>query len=99
MTTMLTTRSSFYDFRVMMNRREEFHTHGALWGAPTPLGSPSSGRLPDEYRSSFLASDYAVYSYGTPIAWHHPQSGWVMPEERYSVTTSRHQSKIRAALG
>lgn len=95
MTTHLTTRSSFLDFRAAMNRREAFSTHGALRGVPTLDGF---GRLPDEYRRSALFSDYTVYSYATPIAWHHVDDGWVVPDVSYSVTTSRHQSKIRAAI-
>ncbi len=42
--------------------------------------------------------DYFVYSYRTPIAWHDKECGWVIPNIRYSNTTSRHQSAIRAAV-
>ena len=40
---------------------------------------------------------YIVYSYGTPIAWHH-SGGWEIPAVRYSVTTSKHQSLVRRAV-
>ena len=59
--------------------------------------------LDDEARAAFYADadadsiDYVVWSYGTPIAWHH-EDGWTMPEKRYSVTTSKHQGQVRRAL-
>ena len=37
---------------------------------------------------------YIVYSYNTPIGWLE-SDGWHIPDVRYSVTTSRHQSKLR----
>lgn len=80
--------------------REPFKTSGALsGGSPTSGYTPEMGRLPINYRDSFVQADYVVYSYGTPIAWHLPNMGvWRIPDVSYSVTTSRHQSKIRAAL-
>lgn len=114
MTTTLTTRSSFLDFRAAMNRREAFTTYGALRGVPLPLSRSrkviSVGRLPKEYHDSVRRADYVIFSYATPIAWHIPSNQreaemygstygfWVVPDESYSVTTSRHQHKIRAAL-
>ena len=54
------------------------------------------------------ALDYVIYSYGTPIAYRiayaHPQYHgrteykWIVPSTRYSVTTSKHQGKVRTAL-
>jgi len=41
--------------------------------------------------------DFIVYSYGTPIAWHHA-NGWEIPAIRYSVTTSKHQGIVRRAV-
>jgi hypothetical protein len=41
--------------------------------------------------------DFVIYSYGTPIAWHHA-SGWEIPAVRYSVTTSKHQGIVRRAV-
>jgi hypothetical protein len=50
-------------------------------------------------------TDFTVYSYNTPIAWRQPQQdvegspvGWTVPTQRYSVSTSRHQSTLRGAL-
>jgi len=41
---------------------------------------------------------YVVKSYSTPIAWRLDDGTWVVPEEKYSATTSRHQSRVRRAV-
>jgi hypothetical protein len=41
---------------------------------------------------------YVVYSYATPIAWVRDNGEWVVPAEKYSATTSRHQSIVRMAV-
>jgi hypothetical protein len=41
---------------------------------------------------------YVVYSYATPIAWVRDNGEWVVPAEKYSATTSRHQSIVRLAV-
>ena len=41
-------------------------------------------------------ADYVVYSYATPIAWH-VSGSWVVPLEKFSVTTTRHQFYVREA--
>jgi hypothetical protein len=88
--------------------REAFRTHGALSGSPVTVGLASKlGWLPDEYRSLWrqgviLARNghslYAVWSYGTPIAFVVDNGTWIVPDERYSVTTSRHQSRVGYAI-
>jgi hypothetical protein len=59
----------------------------------------STGRLPDDWAAVLRDQqpDYVVWSYGTPIAWHH-EGGWTVPDERYSNTTTRHQGFARVAL-
>jgi len=56
---------------------------------------PGAGRLDGADRDRFYADRdaiaYAVMSYGTPIAWLTPR-GWHVVGQRFSVTTSRHQS-------
>jgi hypothetical protein len=42
--------------------------------------------------------DYVVYSYGTPIAWHTDTYGWYVVEQKFSVTTSKHQNYVRRAI-
>jgi hypothetical protein len=88
--------------------RERFTTHGALSGGPVRIGTAGRlGMLPDEYRSLWrqgliLArnghSIYAIWSYETPIAWRVDDGAWIQPEESYSVTTSRHQSRVAHAI-
>lgn len=82
---------------IKARNRDPFKTRGALEGRET-FGRWDSGRLPSEFVDSFVSADYAVFSYATPIAWHVPEFGWVMPETRYSLTTTRHQSTVRYAL-
>jgi hypothetical protein len=59
------------------------------------LEVPGAGRLDGADRERFDADRdvivYAVMSYGTPIAWLTPR-GWHVVTQRFSVTTSRHQS-------
>lgn len=70
----------------------------ALQGNGNYLGS---GRLDQEEiakLSKDMASlDYIVYSYGTPIAWH-TSDGWYVVEQKFSVTTSKHQNFTRRAI-
>lgn len=53
----------------------------------------------DAYRSAGQEIDYTVISYRTPIAWHTRSDGWVVPEVKYSQTTTRHQHIARMAIG
>lgn len=79
----------------LIQSRESFRTHGALSGHSGPL--KSTGQLPTEYYDSAKQADYVVYSYSTPIAWHRTDQ-WVVPDTRYSVTTSQHQGRVGYAL-
>jgi hypothetical protein len=82
------------------------------------LRALSVGHLPREYHDSLAAADFVVYSYDTPIAWHHDRPHdltqpelvaswlndggdgvWIIPEVKYTVTTTKHQGDVRAALG
>lgn len=97
----LTINGGWWQFSAPLRDRSPFRTHGSMHGTTDPIGH---GRLPREFWSSFdaathgNATGYAVYSYATPIAWWSPEDGWTMPEVRYSVTTSKHQGRIRVAL-
>lgn len=96
----LTTRKGFYPYVSVLASLAPFKTHGSLCGEPTSLRSfqgYSAGRLPTEYTDSVNDADYVIFSYATPIAWHTP-SGWVVPDVKYSVSTSKQQTLIRAAL-
>lgn len=60
-----------------------------------------SGRMGPDSRNMLRESErirYVITSYATPIGWLAWDNGtegwaWVVPSERYSVTTSRHQSQ------
>jgi hypothetical protein len=103
----ISTRDSEAIAKAIANR-ERFTTHGALSGAPVTVGLASRlGWLPDEHRSLWrqgviLARNghslYAIWSYGTPIAWVLDRGTWQIPDERYSVTTSHHQSRVHYAI-
>lgn len=77
-----------------------FRSNGAL---SAETYASSMGVMPDSEREKFYADanavDYIVYSYSTPIAYHNSITDeWTVPEVKYSVTTSRHQSVVRHAL-
>lgn len=83
-----------------MHRREEFtNKTGSLTGRWLGSGSAAKfvglGHLPTSYGdelSSILRRVYVVYSYDTPIAWAPEGEILVVPNVRYSVTTSQHQA-------
>jgi hypothetical protein len=41
---------------------------------------------------------YTVHSYRAQIALYSPEHGWSVNEEKYSPTTSRHQTQVRRAV-
>jgi hypothetical protein len=67
--------------------------HGAVY---------DTGRLPRDWANTYTARrhliTYTVLSYGTPVGWVDSEAGWVVPDEKYSVTTSRFQHVLRVAL-
>jgi hypothetical protein len=81
--------------------RRPFKTYGSMFA--DTFASYGMGRLPQEWREDFYARadniNFVIYSYATPIAWHDTERGWVIPNVRYSQTSGRHQSAVRAALG
>lgn len=62
------------------------------------------GRLPFKCNESLYAerigAGYVVFSYGEhfPLAVYDPVDGWVFNCDKYSRTTTRHQSKVRMGL-
>lgn len=76
---------------------EDFTTSGALRGSQG-AARYNTGQLPENYRESAREATYTVYSYDTPIAWLTPDGVWIVPDVKYSVTTSAHQSKIATAI-
>lgn len=58
-----------------------------------------TGYLPPYWRQRFQDDMpvYAVYSYGTPIAWVTRHGVKVYPPVTYSKTTARHQTQVKRA--
>lgn len=98
MTDTLSTRDGWWKFSPYIRSREAFRTHGALRAEEGMPGYWTAGRLPADYSASLGDATYVVYSYDTPIAWWSEANGWTVPDQRYSVTTSRHQTKVRTCL-
>lgn len=75
-------------------KRQTFTTHGAMRGE---VGEVSTvGQLDRKWRASVARATYVVYSYETPIAWVDRETNtWVIPSDKYSVTTTRHQHTAR----
>jgi hypothetical protein len=77
--------------------------HGNMSG--TLDNYESAGRLSGETRAEFSAdmsraiaegsTAYVVKSYGTPIAWYVPLTGWSIPDVKHSPTTTHHQHVAR----
>lgn len=92
-------RTTWMEYRDTLRELEPFDTHGSLRGDRDTF---SVGRMPDPWRSEYDERrpfiDYTVLSYATPIAWHDKERGWILPDARYSVTTSRQQSRINPAV-
>ena len=78
--------------------RQEFKA-SALMGTFAHIGA---GRLQGKelatYEADRVGIDFIVYSYGTPIAWHTLNFGWYVVEQKFSVTTSKHQNYVRRAI-
>ena len=67
---------------------------------------PQTGRLTDPVSLAQLdeaqklgAQIYVVFSYGTPIAWYSYTHDWHLVSQKFSPTTSKHQSVVRRATG
>lgn len=101
---MLKSKGPWWELSPYVRARETFKTHGSLGGVSGVPGYWPEGQLPDEYKASLAQADYVVFSYRTPIAWHlrgdyvGESLAWVIPDVKYSNTTSAQQSKIRACI-
>jgi hypothetical protein len=85
-----------------IRERRTFSTSGALRGGPS---EGSIGMLSPRHREAYYQDagriDYVVYSYRTPIAWHVEglaAGEWYIVDDKFSVTTTYHQSAVRSAL-
>ncbi len=82
--------------------REPFTTYGALSAAG--YAPAETGRLPSKWAARYRSDSaspgvvYTVTSYATPIAWVRADGRVVIPDQGYSVTTTRHQNLCHAWL-
>jgi hypothetical protein len=77
--------------------REEFKA-SSLMGTFAHIGAGQlEGKDLATYQADRIGINYIVYSYGTPIAWHTLSFGWYIVEQKFSVTTSKHQNTVRRA--
>lgn len=81
--------------------RKTFKTHGSLAG--TPDAEYHTARLNKHDSAEYLKNiddiDFVVLSYATPIAWHYRSSDkWFVVREKFSITTSKHQTQIGKAF-
>lgn len=99
---------------VLTSQGLEWQNNGrTLWGhseGHEQFVLPNGCQLPREWADGLQDAIhdgrvlYIVWSYETPIAWfvrsaiNAQRSGWVMPDVRYSVTTSKHQSVARSIV-
>jgi hypothetical protein len=80
-----------------IQNRQDFKTHGSLWGTNRPAlyTGMLDGYDMSEYRNKYEDIDFVVMSYQTPIAWHYKSADfWYIVRSKFSVTTSKHQTLI-----
>ncbi|WKW85550.1 hypothetical protein SEA_REYNAULD_98 [Rhodococcus phage Reynauld] len=107
--TVLGTNSAARD---AMSKRRSFTNKGRSFYAVETLAAPGhTDELPAEARAALHAqfdehvrvfgrrTVYVVWSYNTPIAWTDTDGALVVPDIRYSMTTTRHQTECRMADG
>lgn len=89
----------------LLSMMQGFQSRGAMHahrynGQPdgTHMAPPSGGgQLPREY-SIPADAVYVVWSYGTPIAWVDSRNRVTIPDVKYSVTTTYHQTLCRVYI-
>lgn len=81
-----------------LQHREEFTGNTLRAEYHEPGRDLDVGRLPFEWYDSVVHASYIVFSYRTPIGWAFPDGTVVVPDVKYSVTTSRGQNVVRGYL-
>ena len=88
------------DARHYIAIRREFKA-SALWGDFAKY-TPRQGEMNAEEYAKFTAKfeegAYVVWSYSTPIALCTEEGEWYVVEQKFSVTTSKHQNYVRRAI-
>lgn len=70
---------------------------GAAQLGASPTGEPN--QLPREWAADVEHASHVVYHYGTPVAWIDVRDGaWVVPDVKYTASTSGCQNRIREVL-
>lgn len=90
-------RVSLSELGEAVANKEEIVGHNTRAGAGVTGGFRNL--LPSQYQEKMRADNpnYVVVHHATPIAWH-GESGWVVPDVKYSSTTSRRQNAIRRSI-
>lgn len=74
--------------------------HAHRYNDPSNSVPPPANRWGSQYDGIVPATAvYVVWSYVTPIAWVDADGTVIVPDQRYSVTTSKQQGYCRAWLG
>ncbi len=88
-----------------LDNREPFSNGNGTFHGRRATGNVLTGRMPGgpgservRWFCSDVDIDYVVFSYATPIAWHAVKHGWIVSEDKYSQTTTQHQTAIRVAV-
>ena len=99
------TRCTRRDMHLAVAGLEEFIYNKSATGTWTIGGHVRTGQLSHDMRRSletFIADRnqgvYVVYSYETPIAVYLPNKGWWINSNKYSPTTSNHQSMTNRGI-
>jgi hypothetical protein len=89
------------DAKAEIAARREFKGNSMFGSYGTSYGGHIYGRAAELWAADQIGGqiEYVVVSYATPIAWYTKRGEWVVPQEKYSHTTSRHQSVVRSAVG
>ena len=92
-------RTDFYGLAERLKARSEWRM-GHMHATTNITDMWDMGQLPLEWHPSAKRACYMVYSYNTPIAWYvaWSENRWVVPDVKYSNTTTNHQGKITVAL-
>ena len=64
----------------------------------TWMSAEERARLDHDIPMSPTGKVFAVFSYGTPIAWTLPDGSWSVTDQKYSPSTTHHTSLVRNAI-
>lgn len=96
-------RCNLKTVRNAVKNLQDFRCNSTLagdWVNRKPMTGRMSPEMVREMDGMFVRGDkfFVVKSYSTPIAVYNPAIGWWLSADKHSVSTSRHQSAIRAGI-